>query len=178
MLPAIPPSQPICNPRPNGHYQDSHDYEVHALSKKFCLAKGNKVVRGNQVRIGFEETSGLRRPGNNDRAYDNYDFKIPPVDGCPAPNGYDLAQPVKGATCESIMFDAWSKCKSLAASKEVIYPNIVSQRQQCWTRRLDNCRLLDLRYSPKVLVMTSSCFSFALKWLLLSTHIWYRSSIA
>lgn len=111
MRPVIPPSQPTCNPKPNGHYQDAHLDAVVAASKAFCRRSGNKVVRTESVRIGFEEVP-RRHPLGNDAADDNYDFKINSVDGCPAPAGYNLAEPVKGVTCEKIKDTAWTNCNN------------------------------------------------------------------
>lgn len=64
----------------------------------------------NKVRIGFEEVPGPVL--GNDRADDNYDFKVASVDGCPAPGGYNLAEPVKGTSCETVMDTAWEHCRA------------------------------------------------------------------
>lgn len=48
-------------------------------------------------------------PGN-DAKDDNMEFKVNSVDNCPAPDGYNLAEPVKGNKCSDILFAAWSNC--------------------------------------------------------------------
>jgi len=113
--PVIPPSQPTCNPTPNKHYEDSHEQMVHSASRAFCKRFADKTVLDKQVRIGENENPAFTPPGN-DAADDHYIFKIRSVDGCPASNGYNLRNPVKGSTCEDVMFTAWKHCKLVADS--------------------------------------------------------------
>ncbi|MCJ1383854.1 hypothetical protein MMC17_006968 [Xylographa soralifera] len=109
--PAIPPTQPVCNAKPSGYYQDAHSGAVHVAAKAFCRKDATTVVRSKFMRIGFEEVP-TRHPSGSDAADDNYDFKINSVDGCPAPNGYNLKEPVRGTTCEDVMYTAWSHCNN------------------------------------------------------------------
>lgn len=106
--PVNPPSQPKCNSVPAGHIQDAHKDVVYRESIFFCNKYATTVVKGPKVSIAKEFDPRIH-PGN-DATDDNMEFKVNSVDSCPAPDGYNLGEPVKGKKCADILFTAWNNC--------------------------------------------------------------------
>ena len=132
--PVDPPSAPRCFPSPRAHVQDAHEGYEHKAARAFCQRFANGVRR-NKVNTGKEEIPVIHT--GDDAADDNasatpsrksfyyangtqYEFKIKSIDGCPAPDGYNLNEPIKGYKCEKILVDVWKTCYGNAGRGGII----------------------------------------------------------
>ncbi|MCJ1438653.1 hypothetical protein MMC27_008043 [Xylographa pallens] len=132
--PVNPPSAPSCFPSPTAHVQDAHEGYEHEAAKVFCTHYA-KDIRRNKVDTEKEEKPLLHQ--GDDAADDNasaiplsesfyyangvqYEFKIKSIDGCPAPDGYNLDEPIKGYKCETILVNAWKTCYGNAGRGGVV----------------------------------------------------------
>lgn len=109
--PVNPPSPPTCKPKATGHYQDFHETAVRSATRAYCHRFADGVVHAKE-KHNSEELKPRGAPPSNDRKDDIYDFKLNSVAHCPAKDGYNLKEPVKGFKCEDILFSAWRNCKS------------------------------------------------------------------
>ncbi|KAL8703830.1 MAG: hypothetical protein Q9225_008106 [Loekoesia sp. 1 TL-2023] len=112
--PVNPPSAPKCNDSPTGHYQDAHAEVASEAVSAFCANYANKVVHDPKVDIkatGHDDPL-LQFLDDNDSNDDVYDLSIKSVEHCdPGDGGYNLAEPVKGHSCEEVMYNSWSQCE-------------------------------------------------------------------
>ena len=112
--PAIPPSQPVCNPNPIGHYHDSHEGTIREATRTYCSLFAKKIVHAKSENNEEDFKPGwkpLMNVSGHEGRDDIYDFRLKSVAGCPAPQGYNLNEPIRGVKCEDLLFNAWKKCE-------------------------------------------------------------------
>lgn len=113
VAPVNPPSQPSCYPSPSGHYQDSHESNMKALTGWFCDTWAKDVNHGPTVNVNqttWSDAYGQYWHGN-DYDDDVYEFSVKNIDGCmPGDAGFDLAEPVAGQKCYDILVWNWKGC--------------------------------------------------------------------
>lgn len=112
--PVNPPSEPSCYPSPTSDYQDAHEENVERITFEFCRIFANSVVTDPTVSIvkqfGMDESA--QREDKNDLIDDVYDITIKSVENCkPEGEGFNLAEPVPGHSCQEILFNAWLNCE-------------------------------------------------------------------
>ncbi|MCJ1417494.1 hypothetical protein MMC32_003838 [Xylographa parallela] len=132
--PINPPSAPSCFPSPTAHVQDAHEGYEHDAANAFCKHYATNIRR-DKVDTEKEEKPWLHQ--GDDATDDNasalppreifyhangaqYEFKIKSLDGCPAPDGYNLDEPIKGYKCETILVNAWKTCYGNAGRGGVV----------------------------------------------------------
>ena len=88
-------------------------------ARDFC--RGKSIITAPQVDIFSTFKPGRReyQALNDDTADDNYEISIKSIPNCAQRGSFNLAEPVRGYTCEKILENTWKNWKSLSC--KVVY---------------------------------------------------------